>query len=194
MCWGKSPCDVAVVHNARFLPRLDEQDDVVDRERRAAGVGRVRPLEVAQRTPVVAVVPAVVGSRLERLAGVVGDEDGHTSGSRVGERGLHAGAQVVLGRQVHHRVVDEHGVERPSEPERPHVAEDVLAVGVQLAREGQHLRRDVGQGAREVLLEVRRVVAAARAELEQRACVRHLLEDERAIPLRLDRVVRRRGQ
>ena len=52
-------------------------------------------------------------------------------GPRVREGGAHAGAEVVLGREVHHGVVHEDDVERAPEPERPHVAEHVLAAGVE---------------------------------------------------------------
>ena len=55
-----------------------------------------------------------------------------------------------------------------AEPERPHVAFEVLALGVERAAEREHLGRDVGQRAVEARLQVRRVVPAARSELEQR--------------------------
>ena len=66
--------------------------------------------------------------------------------------------------------------------------------GFSVRDEGEHLRRQVGQGAREVLAQVGRVVAAARAELEQRPRVGQRVDDQRAVPLRLDRVVVRRRQ
>ena len=100
-------------------------------------------------------------------------------------------AQVVLGREVHDGVVHEDGVERAPEPERPHVAEDVLAAGVERAAQREHLRREVGERAREALPQVRGVVAAARAELEQRHGLGQLLEDRVPVARRLDRVVRR---
>jgi hypothetical protein len=114
----------------------------------------VRPLDVTQRAPVVAVVPSVTGPGLEGLARTVRHEHGDATRPRVREGRLHARPEIVLCRQVHHRVVHEHDVERPAEPERPHVAEDVLAVGVQLAAQRQHLRGEVSEGAGEALLQV----------------------------------------
>ena len=78
--------------------------------------------------------PPCDGARRERLARAVGDEQRDAAGARVREGRPHAVAQVVLGRHVRDRVVHEHGVERPPEPERPHVAEDVLAVRIQRPR------------------------------------------------------------
>ena len=185
---------MAVVDDAHVGSGLREEHDVVHDERRLAGCGRMRPLEVAERPPVVSVVPTVIGARLERLARAVRHEEGDTARPRVCERRLHARPEIVLGRQVHDRVVHEDGVERPSEAERPHVAEHVLAAGVQLPAQREHLRREVGQRAREVGAQVRRVVAAARAELEQRPGVGDLLEDRGAVALCLGRVVLRCGE
>jgi hypothetical protein len=44
------------------------------------------------------------------------------------------------------RVVDEHGVEAPAEPDRPHVPLDVLALGVELPADLEHAVRQVDQG------------------------------------------------
>ena len=63
-------------------------------------------------------------------------------------RGLDRRAEVVLRRQVRDRVVDEDDVERAAEPERAHVALEVLALGVERPAQREHLGRDVGERAR----------------------------------------------
>ena len=67
--------DVVVVHEARRLARLVEDHGVVDVEGRVAGVRIGRPLEVAKRATVCAVVTAMVGARDEGLARAVGYEE-----------------------------------------------------------------------------------------------------------------------
>jgi hypothetical protein len=84
----------------------------------------------------------------------------------MGERRLEHGPEVARRRDVGDRVVDEDGVERPAEANRAHVALDVLALGVEAAADGEHLRRPVDEREPEGALEVRRVVPAAAAELE----------------------------
>ena len=162
-----------------------EHDRVVDLEARVARIGVGRPLEVPQRAAVGAVVAAVVCAGRERLARAVGDEERDAARPRVGEGRPEAGAQVVLGREVHDRVVHEDGVEGPAEPERPHVAEDVLAARVERAAEASicgersesvHVNRSLQVGG---------VVAAARAELQQRRGLGQLLEDRVPVPRRL---------
>ena len=132
--------DVVVVDEPRRLARLVEDDGVVDLERRVARIRVGRPLEVAERAPVGAVVTAVVRARREGLAGAVGHEERDAARPGVREGGAHAGPEVVLGREVHHGVVDEDRVERAAEPERPHVAQNVLAARVERAAEREHLR------------------------------------------------------
>ena len=80
----------------------------------------------------------------------------------------HGRAQVVLRRHVDDSVVREHDVEAALEPQRPHVADDVLALRVQGSRQRQHRLGDVRERAGEPALEVARVVAAAGTQLEQR--------------------------
>ena len=77
--------------------------------------------------------------------------------------------------------MDEHDVEGALEPERPHVALEVLALGVERSAQREHLRREIREGAREPRLEVRRVVAASRPELEQcpRLAVTDVVDDSR---------------
>ncbi len=111
---GEDPEDVVVVDDPRVASGLAHHDDVLDVVGRVAGVGVGRPLEVAERTPVVAVVAAVLGARLERLARAVGDEQGDASGACVRVRRAQAGPEIVLGREVRDGIVDEHDVERPS--------------------------------------------------------------------------------
>ena len=186
---GKQPFDVVVVDDPRRLARLAHDDRVVDLVRRVARVVVDRPLEVAQRAPVRAVVAAVRGAGRERLAREVGHEQRHAARARVRESRADAVAEVALGRHVRDRVVDEDGVERPPEAQRAHVAEHVLALGIQLPAQRQHLRGEVGQRAREASLQVRGVVAAARAQLEQRLRLRQGLEDQPLVTGCLDRVV-----
>ena len=90
----------------------------------------------------------------------------------------------------------EHCVELASEPERPHVALDVLALGIQRAAELEHLLRDVGQRELEAALQMRGVVPAAGAELEHRrnVTVGHGLEHARDEVRLLDVVVRMRQE
>ena len=97
--------------------------------------------------------------------------------------------QIGLGDHVGDRVVDEDDVECPSEPHRAHVAEYVLAAGIEALAQRQHLRRDVGQRAGVVLAEVRGVVPATGTELEQRLRPGTRLLDERSVPSRLLDVV-----
>ena len=134
-------------------------------------VVRVRvpgPLQVPQRA-VRPVVPAVVGGRLERLRHRVRDEQRHPAGAAVLERRREHRPEVLLGRHVRDRVVHEHRVERPPQPHRTHVALDVLALGVEPPAHRQHLRRAIDEREPEVGLQVRRVVPAARTELQDLA-------------------------
>ena len=186
--------DVVVVDESGRLPGLVEDDGVVDLEGRFSGVRIRRPLEVAERAAVGAVMTAVVGPGDEGLARAVGYEERDTARPRVREGGAHARAQVVLGREVHHGVVHEDDVERAAEPERPHVTEHVLAVGVERPAQREHLRREVGERAREALPQVRGVVAATRAELEERHGLGKLLEDRVPVASGLDLVVGGRRQ
>jgi len=85
-------------------------------------------------------VPTVAGARCERLSRVVRDEQRDAAGPGVRVGGAEAVAELVLGRHVRNGVVDEDRVERPPQPQRAHVAEDVLAVGVERPAQGEHLR------------------------------------------------------
>ena len=145
----------------------------------SVGSGVPAPLERAHRArPLLAAHRIVL--LLERLLDEVRREDGRPARSRVRERRLDDGGEVLLGRHVHHRVVHEHDVERPAEAQGPHVPEDVLALRVELAAEREHLLREVGEGAAEAPLQVRRVVPRTGAELEQRLGVRHGALEARA--------------
>jgi hypothetical protein len=84
------------------------------------------------------------------------------------ERGLDHLPEIGLGRHVRDGIVHEHAVELATQPYRPHVALDVLALRVEGPAHGQHARHAVDERHREVRPQVRRVVAAAAAELEQR--------------------------
>jgi hypothetical protein len=72
----------------------------------------------------------MVGAGLERFTDVIRLEHGRATRSEMRERGLERRAQVRLGRHVADRVVDQHGIERPPEAERTHVADVVLGVGI----------------------------------------------------------------
>ena len=78
-------------------------------------------------------------------------------------------AEVVLGRHVRDRVVQEHGVEPLVQPQRAHVADDVPAARVDRLALREHPLGEIGERHLVVLLEVQRVGAAAAAELEHRA-------------------------
>jgi hypothetical protein len=121
---------VPIVDDAHLGPRLAQHDREVDVEGRVFGVAVVCPLEVAQRSSVRPVVPAVINARRERLANDVWHEQRHASGTHVSGGRLDRCSEIVLGRHVHDRVVDEHRVERTAESERSHVALHVLALGV----------------------------------------------------------------
>jgi hypothetical protein len=91
--------------------------------------------------------------------------------------------------------VNEDQIEDPPEPHRPHVVGHVLAVGIESAAHGEHGRRPIDERESEVPLQVGRVVAPARSELEERPreSLRGLHE-ETAILFRLFGVVGRRRQ
>ena len=101
-----------------------------------------------------------------RLADVVGREDGHAAGPQVLGRGRERCPQVRLARHVADGVVDQHRVEGAPQAQRAHVADQVLALGIDRRADGQHRRRDVGQGELQPALEVRRHVPAAGTELQ----------------------------
>jgi hypothetical protein len=62
---------------------------------------------------------------------VVRDEQGHAARAAVCENGLYHLAQVSLGGHIGDGVVHEDRVERPPEPQRPHVALMMRALGVE---------------------------------------------------------------
>jgi hypothetical protein len=112
----------------------------------------------------------------------------------VREGGGEAVEQVGLRDHVGDRVVGEDEVECPPEPHRAHVAEYVLAAGIEALAQCQHLRRDVGQRAGVVLAEVQGVVPATRTELEQRLRTGTCRLEERPVPSRLLDVILRGGE
>ena len=64
-------------------------------------------------------------------------------------------------RHVAHRIVHEHVIELAIQPQRAHVAGDVLGFRIDRAALRQHAFREIGQRQLELLLEVRREAAAA---------------------------------
>jgi hypothetical protein len=82
------------------------------------------------------------------------------------QRRLEHGREILGRRDVRDRVVHEHRVERPTEPDGAHVALDVLTFGIEPTAHRQHRRRSVDERQSERALEVRGVVAAAASQLE----------------------------
>ena len=70
---------------------------------------------------------------------------------------------------VHDRVMHEYGVEDAAQPHRAHVASQMLTLRIDRSAHLQHLRRQVDQRHLEVGPEMRCVVPAPGAQLEQRA-------------------------
>jgi hypothetical protein len=138
----------------------------------------------------------VVGRWLEGLHHGVGNEQRHPAGLAVLERRSEHPAEIVLGGHVRDRVVHEHRVERPPQPNRTHVALEVLALGVEPAAHVEHLRRAVDKRELERRLHVGRVVAAARTELDDRPrlTVRRLEDQARVLGRLFGVVVRCREQ
>ena len=145
---------------------LAQQERVLGDRRAVVRIRIGRPGQVPDAPAVRRVVPAVLGFRLEVLRDVVRDQYRDPARPAMRVRGLHRLAQVVLADHVLDRVVHEDRVERPAQPDGPHVALHVLALRVQLGRDGQHVGGQVDQGELEVRLEVECVIAAAAAELQ----------------------------
>ena len=145
---GKTPHTCRSCSTRISFPVFPEQEGEVDVVGRVGGIWVVRPLEVSQAAPVVSVVTAVTGSWYEQLPGRVGDEQGRTAGAQMHGHGLDGRAKVVLCRDVRDRVVHEHGIEGALEPQRPHVALEVLALGVQRPAQREHLRGEIRERAR----------------------------------------------
>jgi hypothetical protein len=104
---------------------------------------------------------AVVGVRLEGLAHVIGDEDRDATGPAVAAGRLEDGREIGLARHVLDGVVNEDRVELPVEAHSAHVVLDVLTLGIEAARNVQHVVGEIDQREAEVLLQVRGDVAAA---------------------------------
>src|ERR687891_732772 len=111
------------------------------------------PLEVAQTLSSL-VVAAVAGPGREPFPNEVRDEQRHSARTEVVECRAHHRAKVVARRHVVDRVVDEDGIEREPQPERAHVALDVLALRVDRSAHRQHLRRHIRQRHLEAALQV----------------------------------------
>lgn len=89
--------------------------------------------------------------------------------------------------------MEEHGIECSTEPQRPHVAVDVLAFRVQFPAEREHPVGHVRESALEVSFQVMGVVPCAGPELEQRGRLAHNGTPERGFERRgLIEVVGRR--
>ena len=138
---------VPIVEHAH-LAALAHQQRVIGPRLAVARHRIPRPLDVAQRSLAV-VAFEQLGALDERVRDVVGREDRRAARPRVDERRLDRRAQVGLRRHVGDAVVGEDGVEDAAEPQRPHVAGDVLALGIAGAAERQHRLGDVGERAGE---------------------------------------------
>ena len=145
---------MVVVHHSRSRVRFVQDHGEVDLERRVVRIGVVRPLEVSERAPVIAVVPALVDAGGEGLSNRVGHEQHDPAWRRMDGGRLDHGAEVGLRRHVHDRVVDENHVERATEPKRAHVTLDVLALRVDRRAQLEHLLREIGERAVEASLHV----------------------------------------
>jgi hypothetical protein len=105
---------------------------------------------------------------LESLPDAIRRKQRRAAGKRMRERGLRCSKELLFRGHVQDRVVDEHHVEGSTEAQRSHVSDVVLALRIELAAEAQHLFGRVRQRAAKAALEVKRVVARAGAQLEQR--------------------------
>lgn len=77
--------------------------------------------------------------------------------------------EIGARRHVADRVVHEDAVEGAPEPDRPHVALDVLALRVEAAAHRKHGGREVDERAGQKRLQVGGVVATTAAEVEKSA-------------------------
>src|SRR5215469_3813008 len=102
----------------------------------------------------------------EAFRGVVRREHRQATGLAVCEGCLRDTQQISLAAHIVGRIVNQNRVEEPAEADRIHIALDVLAVGIELAGYGEHLRRDVHQRQLESVLQMRRDVTAAAAKIQ----------------------------
>jgi len=141
---------------------------------------------------VFAVVAAVSRQGHEGFANNIGHDQRGATGLAVDECGRDGPAKFVLGGHVHDGVVNENRIEKPPEPQVSHVAGKMLALGIERAAEVEHSFRQIYQCRLKMRFEVRRVVAASGAKLEQRARWRRTrLDQELASEFRLFGIVRR---
>ena len=135
-------------------------------EHRGARHRRMGPDQVAQGAAVLSVLAAAFHAGRVGLADAVRQHDDGTARLQVLMRGRDRRGEVVLGEQVHDRIVDHDRVERPPEPHGAHVALDMLGLGIEGAADLEHVRREVDQRHPGVLLQVRGIVAAARPQFQ----------------------------
>jgi len=158
-------------------------------------VGRIRipdPFAEAALAAIRVAAAATTAARAERLGGVVGNEHRDAARPAVRERRPDHLPQVVLARDVVDRIVDQDRVERPAQPDRPHVALNVLTLGVDPARDCQHLRGAVDQGQGQPLLEMQSGMAAAAAQIQHLAHVDHGRVEHQRQSRGVCRILRRR--
>ena len=99
-------------------------------------------------------------------------EEGDTTGAAMRIGSDECAEQVVLAGDVADRILDEDRIEGASQAHAAHIALEVLQIRVNLLAGCQHIRREIDQGHAEVALEVRGVIATARAQLEDVAAIR----------------------
>src|SRR5688572_24112892 len=128
--------DVEVVLHGETVSFLHHVDEV----RRDGAVGRIRierPFEIADGATL-AIVAAVLGRWLKGLPYEIGREQSDATRLEMHGGGLDGTAKVVFARQVHDRVVDEDGIEDAPEPHAAHVADEMLALGIDRAADLDH--------------------------------------------------------
>ena len=138
-----------IVFQTRWRIGFADDESVVHIVSQAVRADLVGPLEVTYAPTVGDVAAAMFGARRKRFGHRVGYQDRCTTGSCVHRRGFDRGPKVALGGHVVDRVMDQDDVEQAPEPQGPHVAGDVLALGIECRAQLQHLRRKITQGARE---------------------------------------------
>src|SRR5262249_42010550 len=97
------------------------------------------PLKKPDAATVRAILAVDRRLRLEGLMHEVGDDDDATAHATMPECGRQCSLDGPFINCIHDRVVDEHEVELSVEVERSHVSEHMLAFGVELSANREHL-------------------------------------------------------
>jgi hypothetical protein len=129
--------DVTIVLDADRPIALAQQIGIVDE---VCPVGRVwipGPFQIAQSS-LPAIVTAVIGRRMKRLADVIGREESGTTRPTVHEHRFDRLAQILFRSHVHDGVVYEDAIELSSQPDGAHVTDDMLTLGIERAADLEH--------------------------------------------------------